>query len=506
LNVIPFLFSRENATLPAVILSSMKHQPYRPMKRSLLLILFACSGFLLSAQCPVQIQHTNVLCNGQCNGTAQAFGTGNAPFLYSWLPGGQTTQSVSGLCAGTYTVYVVNSVNCVGNASVTITQPPQLFCAGTGNNNTSCTNCNGSVIVTATGGTPGYTYSWAPGGATNTVVTGLCGGVYTCTVTDANGCSSQTFVTITNQQNPPTLTTNSQNPTCSNCNGIVNAAASGGQSPYSYLWSPSGCTSQNCTGLCAGTYTCTVTDANGCTATATQTLTAGGNLQVVTTGQSPNSCTNCNGIVVVSASGGNGPYTYSWAPGGCTTTTCTGLCSGVYTCYVTDANGCTGQSSWTLTAPGAPQFTTSATPATQPNCTNGSATVNLSQPGTYTFAWTPSGQTTQTATGLQQGVYTVCVTNTQNSCSMCQVVTVSCLTGIETLSSGTTLGIYPNPASGSVMIEYSGEAAGEMALQIMNMLGEVMYDQQVHASKQFSKQVDISAYPKRIIPRVHTFG
>ncbi|HEY6160274.1 MAG TPA: T9SS type A sorting domain-containing protein [Bacteroidia bacterium] len=233
------------------------------MKKLYFTLFSLFTAVLLSAQCPVQTQQTNVTCFGQCNGTAMAFGSGNGPYQYSWLPGGQTTQSVSGLCAGTYSVYVLNASACLGQATVTITQPSQLQAAATGQNSNNCTNCNGMLIGTETGGTPSYTFSWMPTNCNQQTCTGICPGTYTFMVTDANGCTATSTWTISSFGGP-TVSTSSSNASCQNCcNGTATANATG-NAPFTYSWN-NGQTTATATGLCPGSYTVCVTDNSGCT-------------------------------------------------------------------------------------------------------------------------------------------------------------------------------------------------------------------------------------------------
>lgn len=277
------------------------------------------------------------------------------------------------------------------------------------------------------------------------------------------------------------------------CIGTITAMPNGGTPPYAYSWS-NGQTNQTATGLCAGTYSCVVTDALGNICMSTNggiVITQPTQLNVVTTGINPTSCTNCNGTVSGSASGGTSPYTYVWNPGGQTTVTATGLCSGTYTLTVTDANGCTRTSIWTLTAPGAPTFTTSVNPATQPLCNNGTATASVSNPGTYTYSWTPTGQTTQTATGLSAGTYTVCVTNTGNGCSSCQAITVNCLTGIEENNFDGNVSFYPNPANENVNVFVNAKAE----MKLFNVVGEKVGTYNLTVGK---NEINISSLPSGI--------
>lgn len=369
---------------------------------------------------------TNILCNGQCTGSANTTVTGGtAPYTYSWAPSGGNAATATGLCPGTYTVTVTDANGCTGNRILTITQPPALTSTGTQTNVLCNGGLTGSAAVTASGGTAPYTYSWAPSGGTGSTATGLGAGTYTVTVTDANGCATTRTYSITQ---PPTLTA-TQTQTNILCNGLCTGTAavtpSGGTAPYSYSWAPSGGTASSTTGRCAGTYTVTITDANGCTATRTFNITQPP--AITTTGTQTNVL--CNGALTGSAavtpSGGSAPYTYTWAPSGGTGSTATGLGAGTYTVTVTDATGCTTTRTYSITQPAAITTTGTQTNVFCNGGLTGSASVTPSGGSApYTYSWAPTGGTGSTATGLGAGTYTVTVTDA-NGCSTTASATVT---------------------------------------------------------------------------------
>ena len=207
----------------------------------------------------------------------------------------------------------------------------------------SCSNCdNGSATATAVGGS-GYSYIWSNGGSTQ-MINNLAPGIYTVTVTSSNGCTA-TANAVINAFGCPSLNINmtKTDPTCvGNCNGIATAAGSGGQSPYTHIWSNGG-TTQTLTGLCAGIYTVTVTDANQCPEVASVTLDPGVSISVIANGTNT-SCGLNNGSIITNPAGGSG-YTYLWMPGNYTTQTVNNLASGNYNVSVTSNNGCTATAS-----------------------------------------------------------------------------------------------------------------------------------------------------------------
>lgn len=315
------------------------------MKKIYLVFVSAFITIAVQAQCLVTVSGTNVQCNGTCDGTATATPVGIPPYSYLWMPGGMTTQSVSGLCAGTYTVNVVDGTSCTSSNTITITEPSALS-ANTTVSNISCNGaCDGSATAFVSGGTTPYTHSWSDSTNSNSaIVNNLCPGTYYDTISDANGCTTiiSPGATITE---PAVLMANV---TCSSVscfggsNGTAMASQSGGTAPYTYSWStiPTQ-TTQTISGLSPGTYSCTVTDANGCSSTENCTVNQPASaLSVTATGTDASCSSCCDGSAMSSATGGTAGYTYMWSPGGQTTSTITGICPGNYTVCVTDANGC----------------------------------------------------------------------------------------------------------------------------------------------------------------------
>lgn len=364
------------------------------------------------------IAPTNVSCFGGTNGSATATPNGGtAPYTYAWTSGG-TNATENNLAAGSYTVTVTDNTGCVGTTSITITEPPQLTATNAGVNVTCFGGSDGSASVSPAGGTPAYTYAWAPSGGNASTASGLSAGTYTCTITDANGCTTTQSVTITEPPSGVAATSASTNITCNGgTNGTASVTASGGTGPYTYNWAPSGGTNANATGLAAGTYTCTITDANGCTTTQSVTITQPTVVSATTASTNVSCNGGSNGSATVTASGGNGPYTYNWTPSGGTGATATGLSNGTYTCTITDANGCTAAQTVAITQPSV--LVASMTSNTICAGDNGSvAAVGTGGTGPYTYAWS-NGPTTssQTFTSPAAATYTVTITDA-NGCTM----------------------------------------------------------------------------------------
>ena len=374
----------------------------------------------------IQPTHTNVSCNGGANGTASVTPiNGTPPYTYLWLPGNQTTQSVTGLAAGSYTVRAIDAAQDTARDTIIITEPPALT-ATTSQTNVSCNGGNnGTATVTVSGGTTPYTYSWAPTGGNAATATGLTAGSYTCTITDFNGCTLQKTFVIT-QSGSLVASTSQVNILCNGAStGSATVNASGGTTPYTYAWAPTGGNNPTASGLAAGNYTCTITDFNSCTLLKTFTLTQPTAL-TATTSQTNITCNGAaNGTASVTVSGGVPGYVYSWAPSGGNAASASDLIPGTYTCTITDANNCTLQKTFTITQPAVLTATITHTDVTCHGAGNGTATVVVTG-GTipYSYSWLPSGGNSATANGLVPGTYTCNITDA-NGCTTSQSATIT---------------------------------------------------------------------------------
>jgi gliding motility-associated-like protein len=319
---------------------------------------------------------------------------------------------------------------CPDTAVVTLTDPaPVVITASPAD--TVCDGTNYTVSVS--GGPAGTIYTWNPGGAVGSSQTFLAGTSTTYTVVgvDGNNCSDTDYVSITV---PPVivLATGGFPATCSGvCDGQVVVLASpttGGFAQYQYLWSNSG-TNASESNMCAGVYNVTVTDAAGCFASASATVTEPAAVSASTSGVTAASCNQvCDGAATVTAAGGTLPYNYTWLPAAVGNNPTT-LCAGAYVCTVTDANGCADTVNITISEPAA--ITVSA--ATVSTICIGQ-TANLSSTpgggdGNYSYTWTggtvPANTQNVSVTPVVTSVYTVSVTDGNNCLPAQATVTVT---------------------------------------------------------------------------------
>lgn len=339
----------------------------------------------------------------------------------------------------------ITDVNaCTKTQTVTLTQPPALTSSVSSQTNIACHgDSTGTATVTASGGTGKLSYLWTPYVDTTATATGLGAGTYTCTITDANSCTKTQTVTITEPgEIIATISAHTDVICNSGTNGSATITASGGTGTLTYSWAPSGGTAATALNLAAGTYTCTVTDTNACTKTQTVTITQP---TAITSSMlsTPVTCFGgANGSATVTASGGTGTYTYSWAPSGGTAPTANGLVAGTYTCTITDANACTTTQTVSITQPAMLTATVTQIKATCYGVKTGGATV-VPSGGTapYKYLWTPNADTTATVNNLGIGDYTVTVMDA-NGCGVTKTQSITEYSKLVVTGTATLINCY----------------------------------------------------------------
>lgn len=378
-----------------------------------------CSQVLsvqLDAPPPLQVSlsTTPIGCNGNNDGVAkvESVSGGTSPYSYLW-DNGSTNQTASNLSAGNHYVTITDANGCSITTVVYINQPPPLQLAGSSIQNVKCAgDCNGSITVSAIGGTPPYSYTWntMPIQLSN-IATGLCPGSYTVSIKDNKNCQITSTYTITE---PPPLSINMTNGNsyCSTNNGFAQANPSGGTPPYSYLWN-NGQTTQQINGLSTGTYYVTVKDVNGCIITGATSVVTYPPVSIQIQSLSMTCPDNCNGMANVLPSGGTPPFTYTWSNGE-TGPQITGLCQGIYCVTVVDVYGCSDYACATINAP--PPLSLTTSPDTQ-ICIGGSAILSAYPSGgdpPYTIIWS-NGATNQSilVSPQQPTCYQVSITDSK---------------------------------------------------------------------------------------------
>jgi gliding motility-associated-like protein len=362
---------------------------------------------------------STIACNSSITISASASG-GAGVYSYLWNTG-QTSSSIN-VFTGTYIVTVTDTAGCSATDTVSVIASNSTLDVVLSGPANICFGATATITSAVSGGFGNYYYSWNTG-STNTSVSGG-GGNYCLTVTDDAGCINTVCQTVVEN---PLLTVNipTSGVICNGASVSINANVAGGTPGYTFLWS-NGSANQTTT-VVAGTYSVIVTDAMGCTATASVTVTQSAPLTAQTSVINHVSCFNgSDGAASVSAQGGTAPYIFTWAPYGGLGTTATNLAQGTFTITVMDQGGCVTTAQVSINQPSPMQTSiASTTPISCYGGSNGSATLQTTG-GTapYTYNWTPINATGATVGGLSAGNYIVNATDF-NGCATTTLITIT---------------------------------------------------------------------------------
>jgi len=423
---------------------------------------------------------------GQANGTITAtVGGGTSGYTYHWS-NNETTATAGNLSAGTYDITITDAHSCTISTSASITSSGNLNLVTSAVNATCYGTSTGSASATVTGTTGSVTYQWSTG-ATTSAIQNLDAATYTVTITDGSGCSATSSKAVSQPAAINPVVT-AQSAGCGNSsNGSVTASVTGGAGNYTYLWS-TGATGSSITGLPAGNYDLSVTDASHCSVSVSAAVTSGSDLSASVTSDNATCFNENNGSGQITMHTGTAPYSYSWS-NGATASAVINLAAGSYSVTVTDANHCTTSSAITVTQPTQVQFATSSNSANE-NHENGSAGVTSVTGGAapYDYSWS-TGATTQSINNLAGGTYTVTVTDA-NGCSetAADVVAVKTSTGISSVSNQISFSVYPNPARTQVLVQVD-QPGNSTTFILRNILGQTLISQVISSTQ---TQIDLS--------------
>mgnify|MGYP000191197964 CR=1 FL=1 len=287
-----------------------------------------------------------ISCAGSCDGQATVTGLGGtAPYTYLWLHDNSTSQTQTGLCAGTYFCEITDDAGCVRSIQVDMVDPNAIDAQAL-MTNPACGFNDGSITVTSTGGVLAHTYLWNTLDVTP-AISNLGAGTYTLTVTDNAGCTAEFVYGLSNSD----AAISTVSGTDLNCHGVCDGTAdttsvTGGTSPYTFDWLDNtgvstGIITPAATGLCAGDYTLETTDALGCLSYVDLTISEPDTVILNPLFEINPTCAGvCDGQLVSNPIGGTLPFTFVWTPSAQNTITAIDLCDGTYTVDITDANGC----------------------------------------------------------------------------------------------------------------------------------------------------------------------
>ncbi len=376
---------------------------------------------------------TNIGC-GTATGAISLNISGGTPgtgYRFAWS-NNATTKDLAGISAGNYTVTVTDANNCTSSKTFTITSTSSSDLTATATKvDLKCNkSTDGSINLSIMGGCPTYKIVWAGSTETGSSRTGLAAGVYNVTITDGSSPAKSTNLAVTIVA-PSEITVNGTVTPSTGANGGIVVTASGGTGAYTYNWG-SNITTKDRSNLAVGSYTVTVSDANGCTAVKSfEVLSSGAalNLGAITVPSANQfngfgvSCVNlCDGELAGTLAGGTAPYTVALS--GVSTASQTlaaagtfsfkGLCVGNYTIRVTDASGASASKTSVISSP------TVINISEQVTCANGAiptGAVNITVTGgvqPYKYAWS-NNKATEDLELLTQGTYSVVISDA-NGC------------------------------------------------------------------------------------------
>lgn len=389
---------------------------------------------------------------GQANASANAqLSGGTPPYAYSWS-NGINTAAISNIVAGTYLLTVTDANNCSKIASITLQDSPVVFQSNAQITDAACGNSNGSISLNMSGGTAPYTYAWSTN-ATGSSISSLSFGNYQVTLSDANSCA-QVFNFTVNNIGGPSVQLAVDSISCNAAmDGQIAVESSGGTAPYTLTWSNAqqGDTLKN---LGAGTYSLSVSDANGCSTSQNITLMDPPAIHVLSNIVN-NTCGQNNGQIDLTISNGLAPYQVDWNTGA-NGKSISNLASGNYSSTVSDAQGCTVVENFVVSNTGGLSVSLQSNDISCAGAMDGRISP-IFNTGTapFTLLWS-NGATTQNLSGLDIGNYSLTVTDVNN----CVAVANTSITSPDSLAvSFDITGVRCGQKYGKVIPQISGGVA-----------------------------------------------
>jgi hypothetical protein len=408
----------------------------------------------------------NVLCNGDATGSASITASGGSGFTYTWSPAGGNSSNATGLSSGTYSVDIKNSCGSLTTQTLNISQPSALTLTAVPSTTSAiCALRSVTLSANAAGGTGVISYSWTSVGSSSViVVTPSVSTVYTVNVTDANGCSAFTSLSIVVNPNPSVTVSGTSNTLCAGQSATLTSSGA-----LTYTWSTTSTGSVAViTPSVTSTYTILGADANNCKDKTTISIVVNSNPTI--------SVVSSNSILCVGQTAtltAVGASTYSWSTSSSNTIEVVSpTVSTTYTLTGTNANNCTD--SITVNISVNPNPTVSVVSSSTVLCAGQTATLTAN--GALTYLWsTSSTNTVETVSPTVTTSYTLTGTDI-NGCKDSTTITqnVSLCTGVfEMANSEEGVIIFPNPTSGSFNINLSSYSE-TTEIQIHGSTGELV--------------------------------
>ncbi|MFC3416680.1 T9SS type B sorting domain-containing protein [Algoriphagus hitonicola] len=384
---------------------------------------------------------------------------GKAPYTFKWNTN-ETTQNRDNLNAGTYTVEIKDSNGLVHIERIIVQPPFPLILDPVETHDASCGSAKdgyAKIGVKVGRGEP-YKVVWSHGPKDVWELSDLSAGTYTAVVYDMYNCDVSVSFEIKSPEGGINVSENIGGISCSGENdGSINLAVAGGVAPYTYKWN-TGATNKDISNLSAGNYEVTITDSNGCSFFGSYAVTAASPLEI-NSSTVPPLCNSADGSISLSVSGGTAPFTYDWNTGA-TSSVLENLAAGTYSVVVTDANGCSINSSYSLWDSSDLEVEAQVKDASCQGNPDGTIALSVSGGATpYTFAWS-HGPSDSSLTELEPGDYEVTVQDA-NGCQQVKSFTVAAKTSLH----GTVLS-QQNPSC-------FGAADGQAELEVSGAVGEI---------------------------------
>lgn len=302
------------------------------------------------------------------------------PVSYDFGNGATQAPTFTNLSAGSYSVTATDAEGCTAGLNVTISQDPTPTLSVVSTNNENCGTGNGDFTVLAAGGQAPYIYELDNGLISRTPnFANLSAGNYSVSVIDANNCVATQAVTIQQIGNINVAIADMRNDACNTASGSFSIAATGGQTPYTYDAGNGALTNNEFTGLSAGNYAVTVSDANSCSTVANVTIDGGTAPVASISNIIQASCEQPSGSVSISVAGGSAPFQFNIGNGNTPQPTFSNLAAGTYTVTITDANNCTTTQAITINEPTSPALSVVTTQSAA--CGNANGAVSVTSTG-----------------------------------------------------------------------------------------------------------------------------
>ncbi|MCO4805073.1 MAG: T9SS type A sorting domain-containing protein [Flavobacteriales bacterium] len=430
-------------------------------------------------------------CDGEASVTVS--GGGIAPYSYLWSTN-DTTTSISGLCAGTYTVTITDDEGHEEEAEINVDEPTAIQAQFT-TLPSSCAFGNGEISVIAIGGAGGYTYQWNDTANTTDSLIQQAGiGWFTVTITDTAGCSviDSAEILFSSSGLNGIVESNSEN--CDLGNGSTRIQMIAGNQPYSYSWS-SGASSSINQNLASGTHTVTVTDGIGCVETfmivvEDQVMIVDDSLSIA----KPTRCFNGgDGSINITTKNSEGPITYKWSHDTlANSSSYSNLNAGQYLVTISDSAGCALVDTFNVNQPDSVYLQTLIDSANDGFCDGAISATMFGGTPAYTYSWPHDNAiTSANALDLCAGTYLITATD-DTGCLFLINAEVPVKLGVNTLDPSQSFDIYPNPAVNHLNIVAKSSATYEA--RITNMAGQVVLSE----SGMDSKRLDITNFAKGV--------